>query len=58
MDNNIVNFIIPQTDYAGGILSAKGKYNVKSHASDINFYASDIDSNEVVNNIFNLPDQG
>ena len=57
MDINIVNFIIPQTDYAGGILSAKGKYNVKSHASDINFYASDIDSNEVVTNIFNLPDQ-
>lgn len=57
MDNNIVNFIIPQTGYAGGILSAKGKYNVKSHASDINFYASDIDSNEVVTRIFNLPDQ-
>ena len=57
MDNNIVNFIIPKTGYAGGILSAKGKYNVKSHASDINFYTSDIDSNEVVTNIFNLPDQ-
>ena len=56
MDNNIVNFIIPQTDYAGGILSAKESTTL-NHASDINFYASDIDSNEVVTNIFNLPDQ-
>ena len=55
--NNIVDFTIPQTDYAKGILSAVGKYNVKTHSSDINFLASDIDSNEVATKIFNLPNQ-
>lgn len=57
MKDNIVNFIIPETNYAKGQLSGKGKYDVKRHASDIYFFASDIDSNEVATNIFNFKDQ-
>lgn len=43
--------------YTKGQLSGKGKYDVKRHASDIYFFASDIDSNEVATNIFNFKDQ-
>lgn len=57
LKNNIVDFVIPETNYAKGILSAKGCYNIKNHSSDIKFFASDIDSNEVVTHIFNLPNQ-
>lgn len=57
MKDHIVEFIIPETEYAKGILSAKGKYNVFNHSSDIHFLASDIDSNEVVSKIFKLPGQ-
>lgn len=57
MKDNIVNFIIPETSYAKGQLSGKGKYDVKRHNSDIYFFASDIDSNEVATNIFNFKDQ-
>lgn len=55
LKNNTVNFIMPKADYAKGLLSAKGEYNVKNHSSNINFYASDIDSNDVVTNFFKLP---
>lgn len=57
MKDNIVNFIIPETNYAKGQLSGKGQYDVKCHNSDIYFFASDIDSNEVATNIFNFKDQ-
>ena len=57
MKDNIVNFIIPETAYAKGELSGKGRYDVKRHNSDIYFFASDIDSNEVATNIFNFKDQ-
>lgn len=57
LKNNVVNFVIPGTVYAKGILSAKGIYNIKDKSSDIHFFASDIDSNEVVTNIFKLPNQ-
>ena len=57
MKDKVVDFTLPETEYAKGLLSAVGKYNVENHSSDINFLASDIDSNEVVTNIFNLPDQ-
>ena len=55
--DKIVNFILWDTEYAKGILGASGKYNVETHSSDINFLASEIDSNEVVTNLFNLPGQ-
>ena len=55
--NNIANFIIPQAEYAKGLLSAKGIYNIKKHSSDIEFFASDIDSNEVATHMFKLPEQ-
>ena len=57
LKNNIADFVLPYTSYAGGILSAKGNYHVKKHSSDIQFFASDIDSNVVATNFFNLPDQ-
>ena len=57
LNNSIVEFIIPQTVYAKGILSATGKYDIETHSSDIHFLASDIDSNEVASKIFNLPNQ-
>jgi len=57
LKNDIVDFVIPGTDYANGLLSAKGQYNVRNHSSNIHFFASDIDSNEVVTNIFNLANQ-
>ena len=55
--NNIASFIIPKAEYAGGLLSAKGIYNTKNYSSDIQFFASDINSNEVATQIFKLPDQ-
>ncbi len=57
LKNRIVDFIIPETDYAKGILSAKGSYNLANHSSNIYFFASDIDSNEVASKIFNLYNQ-
>lgn len=57
MQNNVVDFVIPGMKYANGLLSAKGQYNVRKHSSDIHFYASDIDSNYVATNIFNLKNQ-
>ena len=38
-------------------MSAKGKYDVICHNSDIHFLALEIDSNEVATKIFNLPNQ-
>lgn len=57
LKDDIVNFIIPETEYAKGTLSAKGKYDVVCHNSDIHFLATEIDSNEVATKIFNLPNQ-
>ena len=57
LKNNVANFVMPQAEYAGGLLSAKGTYNIKRHSSDIEFFASDIDSNEVATNFFRLKDQ-
>lgn len=57
LKNQIVDFVIPQTEYAKGILSATGIYNLENHSSDIHFVASDIDSDEVVTKIFKLPNQ-
>ena len=57
MHNNIIEFVIPQTSYAKGLLSASGNYNLYNHSSDINFLASNIDSNEVASRLFNLYDQ-
>lgn len=57
MKNHIVEFIIPETEYASGSLSAVGKYNVVKHSSDIHFLASEIDSNDVATKMFNLPEQ-
>jgi hypothetical protein len=56
LKNNIIDFSLRETEYAKGSLAAIGKYNIANHSSDINFIASDIDSNEVVTRIFNLPD--
>lgn len=56
LKNNVVHFVMPKADYAKGVLSAKGIYNISDHSSDINFSAYDIDSNDVVTNFFKLPD--
>ena len=55
--NNVAVFVIPKSDYANGLLSAKGMYSLSEHASNIKFYASDIDSNVVMTDFFKLPDQ-
>lgn len=57
LKDNIVEFILPETEYAKGLLSAVGQYDVVKHSSDIYFLASDIDSNEVATNFFRLPNQ-
>ncbi len=57
LKNDIVKFVIPEIEYANGTLSAKGKYDVICHNSNIHFLASEIDSNEVATKIFNLPNQ-
>ncbi len=57
LKNDIADFIIPQAQYANGILTAKGIYNLANHSSDIQFFASDIDSNKVATEIFKLPNQ-
>ncbi len=56
LKNDIVDFVIPQTEYSKGILSAEGKYDIKKHNSDIYFSAYEIDSNEVATKMFNLPE--
>ena len=55
--NNLANFVIPNAEYAKGFLTAKGIYNIKNHSSDIQFFASEIDSDEVATKMFKLPDQ-
>ena len=57
LKNNIANFVIPKAQYAKGLLSAKGIYNLADYSSDIEFFASDIDSNEVATNFFKLKNQ-
>ena len=57
LKNNVVSFVVPETEYAKGSLSAIGKYNVANHSSDILFMATDIDSNEVATKFYNLPNQ-
>ena len=55
--NEIATFIIPKADYAKGLLSAKGVYDLGHHSSNMWFYASDIDSNVVMTEFFHLPNQ-
>lgn len=57
MRNEIATFIIPKADYANGLLSAKGVYDLGHHSSNMWFYASDIDSNIVMTEFFHLPNQ-
>lgn len=57
LKNNIAHFVIPKAIYAGGVLTAKGLYNLDDTSSDIQFFASDINSNTVATNFFNLPNQ-
>ena len=57
LKNNIVNFTMPKADYASGIVSAKGTYDVKKHDADIYAFASDIDSNAAATKFFKLKDQ-
>ncbi len=57
LKNHIVKFIMPKANYAGGLLSAKGTYDVKKHNSDIEAFASDIDSNLAATRFFKLKDQ-
>ena len=57
LKNNIANFVIPKAQYAKGLLSAKGIYNLADYSSDIEFFASDVDSNEVATNFFKLKNQ-
>lgn len=57
MRNEIASFIIPKADYANGLLSAKGIYDLGQHSSNMWFYASDIDSNVVMTDFFHLPNQ-
>lgn len=57
LKNDVANFVMPSAYYANGILSAKGKYNIANNSSDIQFFASDIDSNIVATEFFKLKDQ-
>lgn len=55
LKDNIAVFVMPKADYAQGLLSAKGLYNISNHSSNIEFFASDIDSNIVMTDFFKLP---
>lgn len=55
--DNIVNFTMPGTKFAKGILTADGKYDVNAHSSDVNFSAEKIDSNIAANMLFGLENQ-
>ena len=57
LKNNVADFVMPNASYAGGVLKAKGWYNIADTWSDIKFFASGINSNTVVTKFFFLPDQ-
>jgi len=55
--NSIFKFTLADVGFANGLLKAKGQYSFKNNSSDINFTASDIDSNEAAILLFELPNQ-
>lgn len=57
LKNNIFRFSMPELSFAKGFLSAEGKYNFNDNSSVIDFKANNIDSNEVADVIFDLPNQ-
>lgn len=57
LQDDVVNFLTKPTQYAKGSLISVGSYNIAQHSSEMDFCASDIDSNEVVTKIFKLPNQ-
>ncbi len=57
LKNDIVDFTIPQAQFANGNLKAKGKYNISNHSSNVEFWANNIDSDRVAYMVFNLKDE-
>lgn len=57
IQDNIFNFEVPHTNFANGLLKAKGLYNFNNRTSDVTFYASNIDANIAAGSLFNLHEQ-
>ena len=57
LKNKIVNFSMPNINFANGRISAKGIYNIANHSSDTYFDAVNINSNIAADMLLNLQDQ-
>lgn len=57
LKDNIVEFSMPDIDFADGKLNAYGTYGIDKHAADIMFSAENINSNLAADMIFDLKDQ-
>ena len=57
LKDDTFKFSMPELKFAQGILSASGWYNFADYSSDIDFNATDINSNTAADMIFNLPNQ-
>ncbi|MCD7780345.1 MAG: hypothetical protein LUH05_06715, partial [Candidatus Gastranaerophilales bacterium] len=57
LKDDIFRFTVPHINFANGILTAEGLYDIKKRSSDISFSAKNIDSNTVADVIFELPNQ-
>ncbi len=55
--DNILNFEVPNIDYANGKMNAKGFYDFNKRISDVVFSAKNIDSNIAADTLFNLQNQ-
>lgn len=57
LKKNIVKFSMPNINFAEGLLSANGTYNISDNSSDLYFSADNINSNIAAGMIFNLNNQ-
>lgn len=57
LKNNMIEFSMPDIDFASGRLAASGTYDLNNHNADLCFCADDVDSNEAAGMIFNFPNQ-
>lgn len=57
LKDDLINFSMPDIDFASGKLSAYGRYDIEKHNSDINFSAQNINSNLAADMIFDLKNQ-
>ncbi|MBQ3640933.1 hypothetical protein II906_03280, partial [bacterium] len=57
LQNNIFDFKTENIEFAHGILTAIGHYDIQNHAGEANINANNIDSDTIADMIFNLPNQ-